>query len=175
MNTHSPTEQWRDVPDYEGLYQVSDQGRVLKCQTGRIFKAEPKVSRYPLVQLEKDGVRKGHRVHRLVARAFLGECPQNMVVNHIDGNRQNNRVDNLEYCTQVENSHHASFIGLRGKGGVPSIHVVLEIRERYSRGDITQTALGADYGLSQRTVSHIVNNRSWNTPASPSPESEVAR
>jgi hypothetical protein len=87
---------WRDIPGYEGKYEVSDHGEVRNKLSGYIMKPNPRIG-YCTVQLYANGKSSGFAVHCLVALAFLGErhigsdgCYQ--VVNHIDGNKRNNRL-----------------------------------------------------------------------------------
>ena len=99
---------WKDVKDYEGLYQVSNMGRVKSLNyrnTGKekIMKGFDNGHGYLFVVLFKDGKDKKCRINRLVAQAFL-ENPQNLPeVNHKDNIRTNNCVDNLEWCTKQYN------------------------------------------------------------------------
>ena len=111
-------EVWKDIPDYEGLYQVSNLGRVkalkkewLSHHTAilthgeKIIKPYLNHNGYLRVALSKDNKYHKFPVHRLVANAFIGKQPSDdYVINHKDYNRQNNCVDNLEWLTQKENS-----------------------------------------------------------------------
>lgn len=118
-------EEWRDVVGYEGLYQVSNQGRVLSTVVGigrhsaprilcqRPFRARPPWTKHNCVRLLKHGQRKYASVHRLVAKAFLPNPNNYPVVNHRDGNKYNNHVSNLEWVTYSENNLHALRTGLR--------------------------------------------------------------
>lgn len=112
-------EEWRDVYGYEGFYQVSSKGRVRsldressgKKYRGKILSSKVAAG-YRIVGLCKDGKKASQRVHRLVARAFI-ENPDNLSeVNHLDGNKNNNCVENLEWCTSRENKIHAWVTGL---------------------------------------------------------------
>ena len=105
-------ETWKDIPGYEGLYKVSDQGHVKSTafRNNQTIKPREKVicpikkaNGYLYVGLSKNGSRKNHYVHRLVASAFFehGSCCD--VVNHKDHNPQNNTISNLEWCSQHEN------------------------------------------------------------------------
>ena len=102
-------EYWKPIPNYEGRYEASNQGRIRNVN-GHVLK--PKRERY--LRLEIGG--KSFNVHRLIAAAFFGPCPNGYQVNHRDGNRHNNAVDNLEYCTHIENERHAATLGLKAKG-----------------------------------------------------------
>lgn len=102
---------WKDIPGYEGKYQVSNKGRVKSLnfnRTGKeaILKAKNHVG-YPRVILWKGGKRHEICVHRLVAEAFLPNPDNKQFVNHIDGDRRNNNVENLEWCTPQENAIHS--------------------------------------------------------------------
>jgi len=107
---------WKDVNGYEGLYQVSNLGRVRSLErkatdgrqiNERILKPAFDVGKYLTVALHKNKKQKTHKVHRLVAFAFIKNPNNKPHVNHIDGNKSNNRVDNLEWCTQLENNRHS--------------------------------------------------------------------
>jgi hypothetical protein len=98
-------EQWRNIKDYEGLYQVSNEGRVKSLWFGRekILKGGKDKDGYLLVKLCQDGKQVMKKVHRLVAQAFL-ENPNNYEqVNHKDEDKTNNHVENLEWCNRSYN------------------------------------------------------------------------
>lgn len=105
-------EMWKDIPGYEGLYQVSNLGNIrsLKYAGGNKVKLlkQATTNGYKQVQLSKNGKGKNHLVHRLVAIAFIPN-PNNLpVVNHKDENPSNNNVDNLEWCTQEYNINYGT-------------------------------------------------------------------
>ena len=100
---------WKPVPGYEQYYQVSNLGRV-KGHAGKVLSLETHWKGYKTIKLHKPGFRKKWYVHRLVMLAFVG--PSELLTNHKDGNKANNRLDNLEYCTQSENMAHAVANGL---------------------------------------------------------------
>lgn len=115
-------EVWKDIVGYEGKYQVSNLGYIksLEMWTGDKYIKRDKILRgslskngYLYVSLCKGGKAKKYKVNRLVAQAFI-ENPYNLpITNHIDGDKTNNCVDNLEWTTQSENLKHAYRIGLR--------------------------------------------------------------
>lgn len=107
-------ELWRDIKGFEGLYEVSNLGRVrsLKDNNGQarilVLKVQKHRCGYQLVFLRKDGKLKGFVVHRLVAEAFIPNPDGLPEVNHIDEDKTNNRVDNLEWCTRKYNMNYGT-------------------------------------------------------------------
>ena len=95
-------EEWRDIKGYEGLYQVSNLGRVRSKR--KILKGTPDKDGYLRVALCKNGTRKYFGIHRLVAIAFIYNANNYPCVNHKDENKTNNRVKNLEWCTIAYNN-----------------------------------------------------------------------
>lgn len=102
------TEQWKSIPNYEGLYYVSNFGRVWSLRTKKFLRPTIDSDGYEIVGLYKDKRQKKYKVHRIVAMCFLPFCDKNKQVNHIDENKQNNRSDNLEYCTASENINYGT-------------------------------------------------------------------
>lgn len=104
------TEIWKDVKDYEGLYQVSNLGRVrsLKFEKERILKPGINGRGYFYVNLWKNGEYKQYRVHRLVAQAFLTNSNNLPEVNHRDEDKTNNKVENLEWCDRKYNHNYGT-------------------------------------------------------------------
>lgn len=107
-------EVWRDIPGYEGLYQVSTQGNVKSLRrNGNFLKPRKDHKGYMNVALTWKCKSKHFKVHRLVALAFIPNPENKRTVNHIDGNKENNNLENLEWATHSENIIHANKIGLR--------------------------------------------------------------
>lgn len=108
---------WKDIKGYEGLYQVSNQGRikstprfvdtVMNCRHYKSVLLTPthNDSGYYVVNLSKNGVVKTHRIHILVAETFLENKENKPCVDHINGIRDDNRIENLRWCTYKENSN----------------------------------------------------------------------
>jgi hypothetical protein len=106
---------WKDVKGYNGLYKVSNKGNVIsyvKNKNGKLLKPEI-IRSYYSVALSKNKTMKKHRIHRLVAHAFIDNQFNKPQVNHKNGNKLDNNVDNLEWCTNSENAIHAFKNGLR--------------------------------------------------------------
>ena len=98
---------WKEILGYEGLYEVSNLGRVRNMRTGRILKPGPDKDGYLLVGLYKSGVRTTNKIHRLVGQAFLPN-PQNLPqINHKDEDETNNAVSNLEWCDNKYNNNYS--------------------------------------------------------------------
>ena len=118
-------EVWKDIKGYEG-YQVSSEGRIrthnkttytekhgIRHWQNRILSQKTAKDKAMRVELWKDGKHKTVLVHRIVALTFLGEPPEpNMTVNHIDGNRKNNHIENLEWLSLADNIRHGYRTGL---------------------------------------------------------------
>jgi hypothetical protein len=108
-------EEWKDIKEFEGLYQVSNYGRVKSLKRilndGRIWEERvmktPLSAGYPSVSLRKNNIYVRERVHRLVGKTFLKGYQEKYCINHIDGIKTNNHFSNLEWCTYKENSMHA--------------------------------------------------------------------
>ena len=97
-------EVWNPVVGYEGLYEVSNLGRVRGLQRGKILKQRTDKDGYMRVTLFKEGKRKDKRAHRVVIQAFVGEHPEGMETRHLDGDRTNNNINNLQWGTSSENT-----------------------------------------------------------------------
>ena len=121
---------WKDIKNYEGIYQVSNYGRIRRlerviehktCYGGlyhirdKILKPKIEKDGYYRIGLRKDGIKKYYRLNRLVAQTFISNSNEYQVVNHKDENKLNNNVDNLEWCTQKYNVNYGDGINKRKK------------------------------------------------------------
>ena len=97
-------EEWKNVIGYEGLYEVSNIGNVRNVRRNTLLKLSKNNYGYIQVSLYKNGIRTGLKVHRLVAEAFLPNPDNLPQVNHLDEDKTNNRVENLEWCTAKYNN-----------------------------------------------------------------------
>lgn len=112
-------EEWKNIEGYEGRYQISNKGNIRSLLDNkgneRIVTRKPRIGKqgYYYLNLFKNGKSKSKKIHRLVAEAFILNPDNKEQVNHIDGNKLNNDVSNLEWCTCSENIKHALKIGLK--------------------------------------------------------------
>lgn len=176
-------ELWRDIKGYEGYYQVSNTGRVrsvtrtLLYNTGKYYMLRGKLLSlpldshgYPNLALNRDGISHRVRVHQLVAQAFISGFRPLSIINHIDGNKTNNHLDNLEIVTSKENTAHARRIGLINDYGEKHALSKLTnqeadiIRKRYKDSIITMKELAEEYGVCAQTICNIVHFKAYNNP-----------
>lgn len=120
--TQFMNEEWRDVPNYKGYYKVSSFGRVFSVRANKIMNLQNEHCGYLQLQFQVHNAMKHWKVHRLVALAFIPNPENKKCINHKDGNKKNNHVSNLEWCTHRENLVHAHRTGLKipsqtGKSG----------------------------------------------------------
>ena len=143
------SEEWRDVVGLEGYYAISNLGRVKNIATGKKRRAghvlKPSLNGgYPQVMMSRDYHCTTRKIHVLVAAAFLGPCPLGSEPNHIDRNRANNRVGNLEYLTHRENVQHSidNFTAAKPRGERQHLAKLTEAKVRHIRHLV---ALGFTY------------------------------
>lgn len=167
-------EVWKPIAGYEGLYEVSNFGRVRFLiwrggtnPEGGIMKGNKQAHGYIHYCLtDKNKIKRTHLAHILVANAFIGKRPIGFDVNHLNGNKDDNRADNLEYVSRIENIHHAIKSGLHNTRGSRNGRakltddMVIEIRMRHANGDM-QSRLAREYGVSHQQISLIVNRKTW--------------
>lgn len=108
-----PKQIWKDIEGYEGLYQVSNTGKVRSLNyrhTGKtkVLKQNTKDNGYKRIGLNRNGKNKGYLVHRLVALAFIPNPNNYPIINHIDEDKTNNTVWNLEWCTYEYNNNYGT-------------------------------------------------------------------
>jgi len=156
--------QVRDVAGYEGLYLVTDDGEVMSCnhevfngrgfyvRKGRVLKQGTRDG-YPCVVLFKDGKGKTFSVHRLVAKAFIDNPDGLPEVNHIDEDRTNNNVDNLEWCTKQYNIEYSK--AKRVSQHTPDGEKIAEYKSVVIASDQT--------GISRTNIENVLNG--WSSTA----------
>ena len=159
------TEIWKSVIGFEDHYSVSDKGRVRRDEggkgavAGKILKGSPGNNGYPRVLLRVGGEKTYADVHVLETRAFKGECPVGFEVHHIDEDKTNNALPNLEYREKYQHGslHKAGEVHPNAKLTNDDVRV---IRELYAVG-VSQRALAARFGVCQSWVSNVVLRKNW--------------
>ena len=151
---------WKDINNYKGIYQVSNLGNVKSMKTGKLIKPFNNKG-HKRVSLFKDGKTRGYQVHRLVLEAF-----KPITVNHIDGNKANNELSNLEWLSIGDNIRHAIRIGLRNDKG-SAHHMskltdedVLKIRQMHAEG-VDRHIIKDMYTVTLRQIERIIYRESW--------------
>lgn len=171
-------ETWRPVVGKEDRFAVSDLGRVKALpwemrhwcgkaipQQEKIIKQSKHSGGYAVVGL-RDG--KKHFVHKLVMAAFVGEPKAGQDVNHIDGDKQNNQIKNLEYCDRLHNVRHAIATGLQDNSGEHNGMAKLtqsnvdEIRRMLTAGE-RRKAIAKRFGVTTGAIDGIASGRRWKT------------
>ena len=172
---------YSDIKDYEGLYKVSLKGDIYSVKRkkkmhhggerpygGRLIKSRRTTVGYDQVMLCKNGKKKYHQVHRLVAKAFISNPKNKPQINHINGVKHNNNFDNLEWVTQSENQNHAIKTGLqphakgeqRGKVCKLKQKEVDEIKFFLGFG-VKNKDLAEYYKVNPVTISNIKTGATW--------------
>lgn len=150
------------------MYEFSPSGAVISHTRKSPFIMKPiKMGEYCGLQLLKsDGLREKAYLHRLIAEAFYGPCPDGMVCRHIDGDRSNNMASNLAWGSQSENNldkrrHGTSPEGERNPMAKLTAEVVVQMRAERASSRKSFSALAADYGVSAMTAHRAVTGKSW--------------
>lgn len=158
-------EEWKDVFGYEGYYKVSSQGSIRHVLNGILKQTQRnKNVKYLCVHLSVQGNAKVLSVHRIVAEAFLGPPPEGHEVRHLDGNPQNNCINNLVWGTKKENRRDRT---LHGRDNLPCGEKASwsKLKENDVRSikisKDTSKNLGIRFGVSISTIDDIRHNRTW--------------
>jgi len=169
---------WKDIPGWEGFYQASDYGQIkslsrkITLYNNGTYYTKEKIKNqsinrkgYPIVSLNKPEIQKTMTVHRLVALTFTPNVNNKPEINHIDGNKLNNNINNLEWCTAKENSKHAVKLGLKKgnfgeKNGLSKVtkEIVKLIRKSNT---LSGKELAQILNVSETTISSIARYKTW--------------
>lgn len=170
---------WKTIKDYEGLYEVSTLGRVrslARIITEHNGKSRPLRERilksviagpgYPMVGLHLGTEQHTKYVHRLVLETFVGPAPKNKLARHLNSNKEDARLSNLDWSTQKENLADRLPLGTANRGdrcGTAKLtkEQVKRMRKMYATGKYSYKDLAPKFGVWRHTVSNIVNRRTW--------------
>lgn len=171
---------WVDVEGYEGRYQISNFGNVKRMEMiflraynkyvkrGELLKLRTEKTGYVRVTLGKNGKQKIYYVHRLVAKHFKEKKEIHTQVNHIDGDKENNHADNVEWCTPSENTKHAYDTGLKvARTGTNSKlsklneEQVMDVKRSYKPYKVSMEYLAKKYGVSKQTICCILHRKTY--------------
>jgi len=159
----------KDIPGFEGLYSVTENGRVWSHKRLKWIKGNMR-SGYLLYQLWSKNKCKYHLAHRLVAQTFIPNPDNFPQVNHLNGNKNDNSVENLEWCSAQQNTTHSrEILGNKNAFCKGSAHYkakltekdVKEIRALYSNGNFTHQKLAIRYGITKNTVGFVLSGKTW--------------
>jgi len=178
-NLNMPGEIWKEVAGYEGLYEVSNLGRVrstkriLIDKIGRARRYRSKIlsggvsdKGYWAIMLCKDAAQKMTLIARLVAEAFIPNPDGKAEVNHKDGNKNDNSVSNLEWMTHQENSVHRHAvlrknIGEKNYGAKMTNEIVIQMRSMREETGYAYRIIAEKFGLNQNTIYRAITKRHW--------------
>jgi hypothetical protein len=179
MKEKFKNEIWKDIIEYEGLYQISNYGRVKSLQRiiykvdgriqtfkERILKPATDKNGYQQIGLHKNCKQKTIQIHREVAIAFIPNPENKPEVNHCDGIKNNNNDWNLEWNTSSENNQHAYNTGLKignkgEKHGMCKLTNLQVIEIRNLKDKLIQQKIADKYGVNQQQISKIINHKLW--------------
>lgn len=161
-----------DINGYEGMYEISNMGRLRSYYKGKWPQVEPTIldcglnyKGYRRARLVKNGRSRSLRISRMVLEVFSGPCPKGMQCAHLDGNRTNDVITNLKWVTPKENqshrfSHGTAIYGERCHLSKLKDKEVIEIKKRLLLGE-RGCDLAVEFGMSRPAMSSIKNGRSW--------------
>ena len=167
---YNSQEEWKDIIGYEGLYQVSNMGRVKRCNAIRLKAiTQRKDNGYCVVTLHRNNKGTTRYIHRIILEAFVGPCPEGMECRHLDGEQKHNVLSNLTWGTHYENAQDTTKHGnhfqpdCRGskhgeakltEDDIPRIRHLLEMK-------VIQKEIAEQFGVSQGLISRIKLRKNW--------------
>lgn len=176
---------YKDIPGYKNIYGISKNGEVIRYEVVRPYKITGYTAKYKQITLKQEIDFKGYSrvslntgikekrqikasVHRLVYQTYVGQIPKDLQINHIDGNKSNNHISNLELCTGKENVRHAIKLGLmkslpseKNPGVKLDWNKVRKIRKLYDGKQFSQRTLAKQFNVSRSAIKDIIRKLSW--------------
>lgn len=168
-------EQWQDIKEYTGRYQVSNLGRIKsltrKTKTIKIKETIMRLQKHPSgylqIALSKKSIKKRFYIHRLVLEAFLPIQKNKLEANHKDGDKTNNLLENLEWVSRSYNHVHAyntlhkpRMLGSKHPHSKLTEEDVLKMRQLFKDG-VTKKAIAKQFGIAYNTAQQIIIRRRW--------------
>jgi len=166
-------EVWKDIPEYEGYYQVSNKGRIKslgrivptkagwsKFKEERILAPNPNRSNYFAISLWRNNLPKRFEIHRLVAKTFLPDFDSKLDVHHIDGDSTNNHLDNLMMISCAEHIP-LHIAGEKSPNATLTDDEVFRIKWMIMNSNKLNVEIAKEFGVSPTTICSIANGRSW--------------
>lgn len=172
--TKPDIEKWLPVLGYEGLYEVSNKGRVKSFYRKKIKRKNPKILKstvgkqygYEVICLSKNGIKKQKRINILVLEAFTGHRPSGYEAAHNDGVRTNNNLSNLSWKTRAENEmdkikHGTVINGIKNHNAKLTDNDIRKIRRLYKPRIFSQRKLAEMFNIAESAIWNILHGRRW--------------
>ncbi len=156
----------KDIPGYEGKYSINENGDIwshtkkTNKKGGLYMKTKITSAGYKSLQLSKDGETKDTLIHRLLAEIFIENPNKKPTVNHRDGNKLNNNIDNLEWATYSENNQHAMSTGLNGIRKLNTIQI-REIRRLREEEKMQYKDIASKYNMGKTAIRYICIRKTY--------------
>jgi hypothetical protein len=155
---------WKSIDGFEGLYEASSYGRVRNVKSSFVLNPCDNGKGYLSVTLHKDNKNNTSKLHRVIAKAFIPNPANLRDVNHIDGDKTNNHISNLEWLSPQDNHKHAKKSGLKATGercAISKLNVDLVKEIRSLKNTMSQRELAKKFSVSRGTIQAVLNNKTW--------------